>query len=34
MQRFTISLDDELAAQFDALVADKGHINHSGRCAT
>ncbi|MGN6622029.1 MAG: nickel-responsive transcriptional regulator NikR [Sphingomonas sp.] len=29
MQRFTISLDDELATQFDALIADKGYINRS-----
>ncbi len=29
MQRFTISLDDDLAAQFDALIADKGYVNRS-----
>lgn len=29
MQRFTISLDDELARQFDALIADKGYVNRS-----
>lgn len=29
MQRFTISLDDELAAQFDQLIADKGYVNRS-----
>ena len=29
MQRFTISLDDELAQQFDALIAGKGYINRS-----
>ncbi|MDM0019013.1 nickel-responsive transcriptional regulator NikR [Variovorax saccharolyticus] len=29
MQRFTISLDDDLATQFDALIADKGYINRS-----
>jgi CopG family transcriptional regulator, nickel-responsive regulator len=29
MQRFTISLDDALAAQFDALIAAKGYINRS-----
>ena len=29
MQRFTSSLDDELADQFDALIADKGYVNRS-----
>ena len=29
MQRFTISLDDDLAAQFDALIVDKGYVNRS-----
>ncbi|MGJ7489663.1 nickel-responsive transcriptional regulator NikR [Variovorax sp. ZT4R33] len=29
MQRFTISLDDELAQQFDALIAGKGYVNRS-----
>ncbi|UST52776.1 nickel-responsive transcriptional regulator NikR (plasmid) [Comamonadaceae bacterium OTU4NAUVB1] len=29
MQRFTISLDDELAAQFDKLIASKGYVNRS-----
>ena len=29
MQRFTISLDDELARQFDQLIADKGYVNRS-----
>ncbi len=29
MQRFTISLDDTLAAQFDALITAKGYINRS-----
>jgi CopG family nickel-responsive transcriptional regulator len=29
MQRFTISLDDELAAQFDQLIADRGYVNRS-----
>lgn len=29
MQRFTISLDDELAVQFDALIAAKGYVNRS-----
>ncbi|MFI5445138.1 ribbon-helix-helix protein, CopG family [Polaromonas sp. UC242_47] len=29
MQRFTISLDDGLAAQFDELIADRGYINRS-----
>ena len=29
MQRFTISLDDELAAQFDTLITDKGYVNRS-----
>ena len=29
MQRFTISLDDELARQFDELIADKGYVNRS-----
>ncbi|WP_418117339.1 nickel-responsive transcriptional regulator NikR [Variovorax sp. 350MFTsu5.1] len=29
MQRFTISLDDELAAQFDQLIASKGYVNRS-----
>ncbi|MDW5444598.1 nickel-responsive transcriptional regulator NikR [Polaromonas sp. SM01] len=29
MQRFTISLDDDLAAQFDGLIADRGYINRS-----
>ncbi|MGO4392857.1 nickel-responsive transcriptional regulator NikR [Variovorax sp. M-6] len=29
MQRFTISLGDELARQFDALIADKGYVNRS-----
>ena len=27
MQRFTISLDDTLAAQFDALIATTGYVN-------
>lgn len=29
MQRFTISLDDTLAQQFDELIADKGYENRS-----
>lgn len=29
MQRFTISLDDALAVQFDALIAAKGYVNRS-----
>jgi CopG family nickel-responsive transcriptional regulator len=29
MQRFTISLDDELAHQFDRLIAAKGYVNRS-----
>jgi CopG family transcriptional regulator, nickel-responsive regulator len=29
MQRFTISLDDELAAQFDALISARGYGNRS-----
>lgn len=29
MQRFTISLDDELARQFDVLIAEKGYDNRS-----
>lgn len=29
MQRFTISLDDTLAEQFDALIAAKGYVNRS-----
>lgn len=29
MQRFTISLDDMLAAQFDALITSRGHSNPS-----
>lgn len=29
MQRFTISLDDQLAHQFDTLIADKGYVNRS-----
>jgi CopG family nickel-responsive transcriptional regulator len=29
LQRFTISLDDELAAQFDGLIASKGYVNRS-----
>ena len=29
MQRFTISLDDELAHQFDAFIANKGYVNRS-----
>jgi len=29
MQRFTISLDDDLAEQFDALIAEKGYVNRS-----
>lgn len=29
MQRFTISLDDQLAQQFDTLIADKGYVNRS-----
>jgi CopG family nickel-responsive transcriptional regulator len=29
MQRFTISLDDALAAQFDALIAQRGYSNRS-----
>ena len=29
MQRFTISLDDELAQQFDELIAAKGYMNRS-----
>ena len=29
MQRFTISLDDELASQFDAFIAEKGYVNRS-----
>jgi CopG family nickel-responsive transcriptional regulator len=29
MQRFTISLDDGLALEFDQLIADKGYVNRS-----
>lgn len=29
MQRFTISIDDELASQFDAFIAEKGYGNRS-----
>jgi len=29
MQRFTISLDDELAAEFDQLIARRGYVNRS-----
>jgi len=29
MQRFTISLDDELARQFDEFIAQKGYVNRS-----
>lgn len=29
MQRFTISLDDELALEFDQLITDKGYVNRS-----
>lgn len=29
MQRFTISLDDELAAQFDTFIAARGYVNRS-----
>ena len=29
MQRFTISLDEALAVQFDALIAAKGYVNRS-----
>ena len=29
MQRFTISLDDELAAGFDRLIAARGYVNRS-----
>lgn len=29
MQRFTISLDDRLAAEFDALIARRGYANRS-----
>jgi len=29
MQRFTISLDDELATQFDAFIAEKGYVSRS-----
>jgi CopG family nickel-responsive transcriptional regulator len=29
MQRFTISLDDDLALQFDQFIADKGYVNRS-----
>ena len=29
MQRFTISLDDALALQFDALITSRGYINRS-----
>lgn len=29
MQRFTISLDDALAEQFDTLIADQGYVNRS-----
>ena len=29
MQRFTISLDEVLAVQFDALIAEKGYVNRS-----
>ena len=29
MQRFTISLDDALASQFDAFIADKAYVNRS-----
>ena len=29
MQRFTISLDDALAQQFDAFIAERGYDNRS-----
>ena len=29
MQRFTISLDDALAAEFDRLIAERGYGNRS-----
>ncbi|MFM9927340.1 nickel-responsive transcriptional regulator NikR [Variovorax sp. H27-G14] len=29
MQRFTISLDDDLALQFDEFIANKGYVNRS-----
>lgn len=29
MQRFTVSLDDELGRQFGTLIAAKGQVNHS-----
>jgi CopG family transcriptional regulator, nickel-responsive regulator len=29
MQRFTISLDDALAVQFDALIVSRGYSNRS-----
>ncbi len=29
MQRFTISLDDDLATQFDGLIAERGYVNRS-----
>lgn len=29
MERFTISLDDQLAAEFDALIAERGYDNRS-----
>ena len=29
MERFTISLDDELAAEFDGLIAQRGYVNRS-----
>lgn len=29
MQRFTISLDDELAHEFDHLIAERGYVNRS-----
>lgn len=29
MERFTISLDDALASEFDALIAERGYDNRS-----
>lgn len=34
MERFTISLDDELARQFDEFIAGKGYGNAPRPCAT
>ncbi|MEY2896406.1 MAG: nickel-responsive regulator, partial [Pseudomonadota bacterium] len=29
MERFTISLDDDLAHEFDSLIAARGYVNRS-----